>query len=72
MTPAEVKDARERLGWSQQRLAETLGVSREQVGHWERGRHPVGEPAARLIRALVLVPAEARGELLEAIREASA
>lgn len=39
MTPQEYRALRERLGWSQKRLAEAVGVSRETVVRREGG-HP--------------------------------
>lgn len=32
-----VKEHREGLGWSQERMANVLGVSRNTVANWERG-----------------------------------
>lgn len=44
MTPKELLRWRKRLGWSQSRLAEALGVPPNTVARWERGeltiRHP--------------------------------
>ncbi|TDW65393.1 helix-turn-helix protein [Novosphingobium sp. PhB55] len=37
MNPAEFKAIRNGIGWTQQRLAEELNVSREYVGLMERG-----------------------------------
>lgn len=37
MTAEEVKAWRERMGWSQERLAEALGVHTMTVSKWERG-----------------------------------
>ena len=33
-----IRRARERLRWSQQRLADEIGVDRKTVGNWESGR----------------------------------
>lgn len=41
MTPADLKDARHALGWSQTRLAEELGVSRRIVQYWESGEQEI-------------------------------
>lgn len=40
MTAAEIRAAREALGWSQERLARALGVSLSTVWRWERGKMP--------------------------------
>lgn len=53
MTPAEVKDLRQALGWTQQRLADHLGLRhRSQVRHLESGRTPVTGPVLRLLEQL--------------------
>lgn len=49
MSPLDLHAARLRLGWSQQRLAETLGVARNTVARWEMGRHPIPAMAAHLL-----------------------
>jgi transcriptional regulator with XRE-family HTH domain len=38
---------RRRKGWSQATLAQQLGMSRERLGHWERGEH--NPPLAALL-----------------------
>ena len=50
----ELKELRARLGWSNQKIAEELGVSKFTVEHWFRsdGSKPMGEPALRLLRLL--------------------
>lgn len=43
MTAADIRAARARLGWSMQRLADALDVSKTTVANWEGGdpvRHP--------------------------------
>jgi transcriptional regulator with XRE-family HTH domain len=37
ITPDECKEARRLLGWSQQALADRLGLSKETIGTFERG-----------------------------------
>ena len=44
MTGAEIRTARKRLGWSQSRLAEALGVTRNTVARWELGELRVERP----------------------------
>ena len=48
----EVKAIRERVGLSQTRFAELIGVSKRTLENWEQGRrHPTG-PARALLRLL--------------------
>lgn len=37
LTGADVKRRRQALGWSQQRLADALGVARISIARWETG-----------------------------------
>lgn len=57
MTPAEVKDARKRLGLTQQGLADALGLTGEYaadtVRSWEKGRRPITGPAQVAIRLMM-------------------
>lgn len=39
--------------WSQARLADALGVSRITINRWERGRQPIPETAALLLKRIV-------------------
>lgn len=52
MTSTDLKRLRARLGWSQQRLADTLGVTRNTVNRWEMGLHPIPPMAVKLLRTL--------------------
>jgi transcriptional regulator with XRE-family HTH domain len=73
--PAQMRRLRELHGLSLEKLAQRLGVSRQTVWYWERGRSlPSRENLARLARNLQvgegdLLPGEARGvnlfELIE-------
>ncbi|KAD3633088.1 helix-turn-helix transcriptional regulator [Arthrobacter yangruifuii] len=47
-----VHESRQRLGWSQQRLADELGVSRQTVISIERGRFDPSLPLAFRIAAV--------------------
>ena len=47
-----LKDAREREGWSQQRLADELGVSRQTVISIEKGRYDPSLPLAFRLAAM--------------------
>ena len=49
MTGAELKQTRERFGWTQQGLAERLGVSPRAVQHYEAGSRKVPGPVVRLL-----------------------
>lgn len=44
MTPTDLKTAREALGLSQRALAERLGVSKDTLNRWERGRQGIHFP----------------------------
>lgn len=52
MPPAKLKILRARLGWSQQRLAEWLGVRRNTVNRWEMGARRIPSMAVKLIAIL--------------------
>lgn len=54
VTPADLKSLRARLGWSQSRLAERLGVTRNTVNRWEMGLHPIAPMAILLLRTIKL------------------
>lgn len=47
MNPADLKAWRTRMGWSQERLAEALGVHYMTVSKWERGEQE-SQPYLRL------------------------
>lgn len=47
-----VNDSRQRLGWSQQRLADELGVSRQTVISIEKGRFDPSLPVAFRLAAV--------------------
>ena len=47
-----VNDSRQRLGWSQQRLADELGVSRQTIISIERGRFDPSLPLAFRLAAV--------------------
>ncbi len=55
----EVKAIRDRLGVSQEKFANLLGVSKRTVENWEQGRrHPTG-PARSLLRIVEADPMHA-------------
>lgn len=52
MIAATLKSLRATLGWSQQRLAEELGVQRNTVNRWEMGTNPIPPMAEKLIATI--------------------
>lgn len=52
MTPAELRDAREGLGLTQQQLAETLDVHRMTLARWETGQDTIPRLVALAMDAL--------------------
>lgn len=52
MTPAQLKQLRATLGWSQQRLADEMGVARNTVNRWEMGERRITAMAERLLQVL--------------------
>lgn len=46
MTGEELKDCRNKLGFSQERLADSLGMTRNMVGFMERGYAANGRPVS--------------------------
>ena len=55
MKPKEYKAVREALDWTHLRVAKTLGVSRRVPYRYQNGEVDIPEPAARLLRLLVLL-----------------
>jgi DNA-binding transcriptional regulator YiaG len=57
MTPAEIQSARLRLGMSQRRFAEAVGLrggtADRRVRAWEAGEYPPSGPVQALIKRLV-------------------
>lgn len=49
MTGPDFRSIRERLGWTQQGLAERLGVTVRAVRYYEAGSRKVPGPVARLL-----------------------
>jgi DNA-binding transcriptional regulator YiaG len=50
--PGIIRALRAKLGYSQQRLADALGVSVRTVKHWEAGTRNISEPTAKLLGLL--------------------
>jgi DNA-binding transcriptional regulator YiaG len=64
MIPAEVKSARLALGYTQQQLADALGITGEYaadtVRSWESGRRPISGPASVAIRLMLDMQAKGK------------
>jgi transcriptional regulator with XRE-family HTH domain len=58
---ARIAKARKRRGWTQAKLAGLLGVPRERVGYWERGRNAPGLEDLALLSEVLEVPFETLG-----------
>jgi DNA-binding transcriptional regulator YiaG len=73
MRPSQYKAARHELGWSHQKLADTLGVDLTTVYRYQRGDVKPNEPAARLLRLLVrlhlTIPRRKFDELIEELTQ---
>ena len=54
MTPAELKSLRSRLGYTQQELAEAVGVSRRAIIYWELGERAIPKTAEKLIKLMII------------------
>lgn len=52
MTPAALREARERIGWSQAETAARSGWSRAAIQFYEAGAHPVPAELARYLTAV--------------------
>lgn len=52
MTPAEIRQLREDLGWSQAKLGQTLGVTATAVMKWEKGMSPPSDVIINLLKKL--------------------
>lgn len=69
MTPAELRAAREAVGWTRQQAGERAGLSKESVRDYELGRRP---PAAAYAAYIAAVAAAVRGVPSPAARTRSA
>lgn len=56
MAPAELKDARKRLGLTQQAIADALEVTLRTVQMWEGGTRAVPGPARVALRLMLQAP----------------
>ena len=53
LTPDEVRDARQKLGMTQEAMSLELGMNQDAVRSWERGRNPCRGPAVLAIKYLL-------------------
>lgn len=58
MTPADLTEARKRLGVTQAQLAKLVGYSRDQIGRMEGGHTPIPVALALAVRALCIIGAD--------------
>lgn len=49
MTPAQIKQARQSLGLTQQGLADKLGIKLAKLRNWEQGRNSISDEGATAI-----------------------
>jgi transcriptional regulator with XRE-family HTH domain len=59
MTGEKIRASRREAGWTQERLAASLGVSQEYVSLMERGRRAVPDHVARAVTRFLRLPATA-------------
>jgi transcriptional regulator with XRE-family HTH domain len=72
MKPKQYKAAREALGWTHERVADVIGVNVRTPYRYQTGDVEVPEPAARLLRLLVLLRlTQTRRKFNEMIEEIS-
>lgn len=69
-TVPPLRAARERRGWSEYRMAQTLGVSPQQVDRWERGEEELPADRVSLLREL-FTPSELAQALAQALADAA-
>jgi transcriptional regulator with XRE-family HTH domain len=53
VTGHELRQIRKRLGLTQQKMAEQVGITANSLARQERGEQRISEPQARLVRLLV-------------------
>lgn len=53
MTAQEIKDARKKMGLTQQELVEAMGGNLSTLRHWEQGVHKINKFAADAISRLL-------------------
>jgi len=56
VTPADIQNARKRLGLSQEQFADVFGVSASSLRKWEQGRYTPSGAAKALLKVIALEP----------------
>ena len=72
MTPAELRDALARIGWSGRELARRAGVAEGTVRHWASGKYPVPPDVALRLTALATECARLTAQIEEMNAERAA
>jgi len=72
MKPKEYSAAREALGWTHAKVAETLGLGWRTPYRYASGDVQIPEPAARLLRLLVALRLTTNADRFRKLVEASA
>ena len=72
MNGEQLREARERMGWSQRYLADALGVTRAALAHWEWGRAPVPHAVGRAVGGALELVSRALKQLEKRHRHSSA
>lgn len=52
MKGEEMRRLRKRMGLTQEKLGEKIGVAENTIARWERNEMKINEPAARLLRTI--------------------
>ena len=52
MTPQDIVNLRNRLGWSQARLAQYLNIDKGTISRWERGVNAPSRPFVKMLDRL--------------------
>lgn len=53
MTPKQFQSALSKLGWSQRRAAEELGVEQSSIYRWAHGKRAIPGPVAAALKARI-------------------
>ena len=53
MTPTQLKQARQKLGLTQKKMAEAMGIGTRKWERWEGGHSPISPEGARLAEMLL-------------------
>lgn len=64
LTPTQFKDTRQALHYSQQHLANLLGVARSTLSHWEMGKDPIPYRVRAELESIIATQVDALRGLL--------